>query len=477
MKYLIISLILHPLFAINFSEDISPIIYENCTSCHRPGEIASFLPLTNYEEVFNNRNWIAYAIVGDDSRHGDPIMPPWPADRNYSNLIDEMYLTEDEIHTILDWVDAEALQGNPANEYPMPNFPEGSNIGEADIVLGMEEPFQITGNYTDNYRCFVLPTGFDEDKDISALEFRPGNLEVVHHAIIVAVSEGSVNDLDANDPGYGYECFGGFGTNNISDFLGGYAPGVITREWPQGLAQKIPAHSDLIVQIHYAPSTTDMTDQSTINIFFKNEPVERYVKEEVLINFQFMLPPDQITEVTAEWNIYQDISLIQFLPHSHLLGKSWEIYAVTPANVTIPIIRINDWDFDWQFWYSPEYMIHLPQGSVVHASCIYDNTSANPDNPNDPPQWTFWGESTTDEMFFVPFRYVDYEPGDENIYLGDDQSLIGDVNGDGDLNVLDVVSLVGVILNAGNETAACDVNGDGVINILDVVSLVNLILS
>jgi len=99
------------------------------------------------------------------------------------------------------------------------------------------------------------------------------------------------------------------------------------------------------------------------------------------------------------------------------------------------------------------------------------------DNPNDPPQWTYWGESTTEEMFFVPFRYVYYEEGDENIYLGDDQPLIGDVNDDGEINILDVVSLVGVILNGGNETAACDVNGDGEINILDVVSLVNLILS
>lgn len=477
MKYLWLSMFLHPIFAINFSEDISPIIYQNCTTCHRSGEIASFLPLTNFEEVYTNRNWIAYAIVGDeDSRHGDPIMPPWPADRSYSNLIDEMYLTEDEIHTILDWVDAGALQGNPTDEYPMPDFPAGSAIGEADVVLEMDEVYQITGNSEDDYRCFVLPTGFDEDKDISALEFRPGNLEAVHHAIIVAVPEGSVDNLEADDPEYGYECFGGFGTNNISDFLGGYAPGMITREWPQGLAQKIPAHTDLIVQIHYAPAPTDMTDQSTINIFFKNDPVERYVKEEVLINFQFMLPPNQLSEVTAEWNIYQDISLIQFLPHSHLLGKSWEIYAVTPANVTIPIIRINDWDFDWQFWYSPEYMIHLPQGSVVHATCIYDNTSANPDNPNNPPQWTFWGESTTDEMFFVPFRYVDYEPGDENIYLGDDQPLIGDLNGDGVVNILDVVSLVGFILNGGFDSSA-DVNGDGEINVLDVVSLVNLILS
>ena len=93
MKYLIYILFLFPLQALDYSEDISPIIYNNCTSCHRPGQIASFLPLTNYEEVFNDRFWIAYAIEGDEeSRHGDPIMPPWPADRSYSTLLDEMYL-------------------------------------------------------------------------------------------------------------------------------------------------------------------------------------------------------------------------------------------------------------------------------------------------------------------------------------------------------------------------------------------------
>ena len=120
-------------------------------------------------------------------------------------------------------------------------------------------------------------------------------------------------------------------------------------------------------------------------------------------------------------------------------------------------------------------MIHLPAGTVVEATCTYDNTSDNPENPNDPTQWTFWGDGTNDEMFFVPFRYIHYEDGDENVYLGD--VLSGDINADGYINVLDVVSLVGVILNGGNETAACDVNGDGEINILDVVSLVNLILS
>ena len=102
MKYLIFTFLFFPLHALDYSIDISPILYENCTSCHREDQIGAFLPLTNYNEVFNNRFWIAYAIAGDDeSRHGNPIMPPWPADRSYSNLIDEMYLKMKFIHFLI----------------------------------------------------------------------------------------------------------------------------------------------------------------------------------------------------------------------------------------------------------------------------------------------------------------------------------------------------------------------------------------
>ena len=157
--------------------------------------------------------------------------------------------------------------------------------------------------------------------------------------------------------------------------------------------------------------------------------------------------------------------------------KISEIYATTLSNEIIPVIRINQWDFDWQSFYYPEYLLKIPAGSTITATCIYDNTSNNPDNPNDPPALIFPGQGTTDEMFFIPIEFIPYQAGDENIYLGDDQSIIGDINGDGDLNVLDVVLLVGVILNDGDVTAACDVNGDGVLNVLDIVQLVNLILS
>ena len=125
---------------------------------------------------------------------------------------------------------------------------------------------------------------------------------------------------------------------------------------------------------------------------------------------------------------------------------------------------------------SPEYMMHLPAGTTVHASCTYDNTSNNPNNPSDPPQWTFWGDDTNDEMFFVPFRYVIYEEGDENIFLGDDAVLLGDLNNDGSINVLDVVALTNCVLEANCFQEEGYVNSDGTFNVLDIVSLVGWIL-
>ena len=146
MKYILYSLLIYPLYALDFSVDVSPIIYENCTNCHRVGQIGAFLPLTNYDEVYNNRFWIAYAIAGDESRHGNPIMPPWPAVLSYSTLLDEKYLEEDEIHNFLEWIEADALQGDPTAEYPIPDFPEGSAIGTPDMVIEMAEQYFIAGN-------------------------------------------------------------------------------------------------------------------------------------------------------------------------------------------------------------------------------------------------------------------------------------------------------------------------------------------
>ena len=153
---------------------------------------------------------------------------------------------------------------------------------------------------------------------------------------------------------------------------------------------------------------------------------------------------------------------------------------MSASNDTIPFIRINDWDFDCQNYYYPEYMLHIPAGSTIHAKAVYDNTTNNPDNPNDPPEYVWWGDGTTDEMFFLPILYVPYQEGDEFLSLGNAESISGDVNDDGSLNVIDVVLIVNYILDAGEfsdeQISISDFNGDGSVDILDVVEIINQIL-
>ena len=479
MKIIIFYFLIGFLQAINFSEDISPIIYNNCTTCHRPNEIGAFLPLENYQDIYNNRSLITYVIGGgDDLRHGNPMMPPWPPDRQFSTLLDERYLEDEEIDLIVSWVESGAIQGDPTLEYPMPEFPDDSALGEPDLIFEMEESHFIEGNYEDDYRCFVFSLDNEDEIELSAIEFRPGNREAVHHAIITYVPHGAADYLENLDDQYGYECYGGFNLNSTTDLIGGYAPGLTSIEYPETIGRTIPENSDILVQVHYAPLLTDQEDLSSINIFYKEEDIQREIEQYIFDYWEFAIPPNQITTITRNLYIENDISMVNILPHCHLLGQSWEIYATTMQNDTIPIIRIPEWDFDWQSFYYPEYLLKIPGGSTLTATCTYDNTINNPDNPNNPPQWVYPGDGTNDEMFFIPIEYLEYQPGDEDIYLGlDNQCLyVGDINEDNVLNVLDVVILVNTILTP-IENACSDLNSDSTTNILDIVILIEMILN
>ncbi len=422
-------------------EQVSDIIYNKCTSCHRPGESGP-MSFTNYNEVASLGNMIEYVTQSG-------YMPPWPPDQEYSTLLDEHFLTDSEKQIISDWVSNGMPQGDPIQEAEIPFFSEGSAIGEPDYVFELEEEYFIEGNNLDDYRVFVFPTNFTEDTYIKAIEFRPDNREAVHHALIMADVTGTGASQDAESPDVlGYEAFGGFNLEGVSPndyvFLGGYAPGMNPIVWSGNLGMKIPAGADILCQIHYAPSSIDEWDKSSINLFTKPaSEVEREVQMKMWLRLDLDIPANTETTIEACLNFsnsnpfldffgpgpYQFFdnvivgeqncelpeawSLLGILPHSHLMGKSWEVYAETPSGENIPIIKIPDWDFDWQGFYYPEYMQYIPVGSRIEAIAKYDNT-----NDFD----MSWGELTTDEMFFCPIYYVPYEEGDENIYLGPGQS-------------------------------------------------------
>jgi hypothetical protein len=403
-----------------WSEDVAPIVFNHCTSCHRPGEIAPF-PLTNYTEAYNWANMIQYVT---EIRY----MPPWKADPNFGvEYLGENYLTDEEILTIKEWVDGGAPQGDLNLEPPLPVFPTGSQVGTPDLVLSFNESYVHEGNGTDEYRWFVLPTGLTEDKNLVALEMRPGNTEIVHHALFWADSSGTAAALDAQTPEYGFkssEVQGG-GQGDYGQQLPAFVPGAKPNLYSHGMAQRVFAGSDLVMQVHYAPTASDEPDSSTVNLFFADEPITRQVRNHImlpntLVNGPFVMEPETVTEFHGVFTVPLNVSLLGVMPHSHLLGKNWRVFAVTPQNDTIPLIHIEDWDFNWQGTYYFRNLAVLPTGTEIHAFATYDNTSDNPFNPNFPPQTVTWGEKTSDEMFYLPLIWVPYLPGDEDIDLGND---------------------------------------------------------
>lgn len=351
------------------------------------------------------------------------FMPPWKAEVGYQQYQKENHLTAEQKQLITDWVSQGAPQGNPALEPALPVFPTGSQVGTPDLVVSFSQKYTHVGNNQDEYRYFVIPTGLTEEKDLVALEIRPGNSAIVHHTLIWADTTGDAMAEDLATPEYGY---GGGGS--LLDFLGTidnqlptYVPGQKPNVYTHGIAQRLYPGTDLKLQMHYAPMATTEEDSTTINLFFAEEPATRFVKSKVMTPFTsvispvFVMLPGSTPDFHGTWNINNDISLLGIMPHMHKLGVNWRVYALTPAGDTVNIIRINDWDFNWQSTFYFKKLLHLPAGSVVHAYAKYDNTSNNPNNPNSPPSIVSWGENTSDEMFYLPIMYLDYQNGDENI--------------------------------------------------------------
>lgn len=410
---------------ITYSSDIADIIYQKCSSCHRSGEIGP-MALTNYDEVKAWGETIKYVT-------SNKIMPPWQTDPTYSTVLGENYLTDDQINLITEWVDSGMSRGTESEEPEFPDFPDGSVLGVPDLVLEMEEEWMHEGNNKDDYRYFVLPTNFPEDKVIKAIEFRPGNAKIVHHALLFEDVEGIAAANDAATPEYGFNGFGSFSGGGVSQTLNqkqfpGYVPGQKPIRFPDGVGQVLKAGADIVMQVHYAPWPVDETDKSSLNIFFMDETeetIEREVEGHIMVPLPnvigelFRIPANTVKSFHGQYEIQEDISLINISPHMHLLGLDWQVWLEKPDGEIVNLISIPEWDFNWQGSYAFDRYIVAPAGSIVHGVASYDNTSDNPSNPSDPPISVSWGEKTTDEMYYLPFGYVKYKEGDEDISFVD----------------------------------------------------------
>ena len=416
-----------------FSEQIAPIIHNNCTPCHRPGEAGPFKLIT-YRDVAKRAKMVKFVT---ETRY----MPPWPADKNYTHFLDEWGLSDDEILMIKAWVAKGTPEGDKNKVLYPPVYAEGSMLGMPDMTVKMPIPYNIEGNNTDQFIIVKIPYELERDTFVSAIEFSPDNRRLLHHVNghVVQYDEGQKNDLYGgkfivkydrslpqhllymeldilNDDGsYPY----------LTSSIVNYLPGSVNTQYPEGIGGiKLRKKGYFLFKdIHYGPTPIDDIDQSSVNIFFASKPPERPVQEILLgtlgatkVEPPLVIPPNTIETFKTVWEVPFDMSVLTVNPHMHLLGKSMKAFAIDPVGDTIRLIYIPEWNFRWQFFYTFPYMVKIPKGSSVYVYATFDNTEDNPENPFHPPRLIRERQGsmgTTDEMFQFIITYLPYKEGDE----------------------------------------------------------------
>ncbi len=399
---------------VTWADDIAGMMYNNCTSCHHTGGIAPFTLIT-YSDAVTEATSIQDAVNSGE-------MPPWPPDPTYRHLAHERVLSSAQKAAINDWVNNGTPQGNMANAPTPPVYNSSVAITNPDLIFQI--PSYTVNTATDLYRNFVIPASLLSQMYITEFEVVPGNKGIVHHVIVWEDTSNVPAMLDLADPDPGYTNFGGSGSN-ASNMIGLWVPGMGSFKYPLGMGQQLPLGTDIVIQVHYPGGTFNETDSTQIRIKATSNALRNVFTlpilnhDNTLVNGPLFIPANTTQTFYSQFTIpaFLNLSFISVGAHMHLLGKSALSYGVTALNDTIPLIRINEWDFHWQGLYPFQQVLKIPGGTTLYGECFYDNTVNNPENPNDPPQDVSLGEATTDEMMLFYFTFTNYMTGDENIII------------------------------------------------------------
>jgi tetratricopeptide (TPR) repeat protein/mono/diheme cytochrome c family protein len=377
-----------------FNRDIAPILYEKCVACHRAGEIGPF-PLLTYSDAKKHAQQIA-AVT--QRRY----MPPWPPQPGYGEFQDERRLTELQIRLISDWVHAGTPEGAASDLPAAPHFTEGWQLGPPDMVLQAAAPFNTPASGPDVFWNFIFKTDLKSVRYVRAIEIRPGSQGTVHHANLLIDRTGSVRRLEKT-PGAGFPGMELTINRNPSDpdshFLF-WKPGSVPYSEPDGFAWMLGPGNVLVLNTHLQPAGKPEQVAPSIGLYFTDKPPTRFP---ILIQLEH----DGVLDIAAgtrdfvvsdDFRMPLDADVLAVYPHAHYLGKLLEAYATLPDNTRRWLIRIPHWDLNWQAVYRYREPMFLPKGSVISMRFHYDNSAANPRNPNNPPKRVRAGNQATDEM-------------------------------------------------------------------------------
>lgn len=383
-----------------FHGQVDRILRRHCDECHHAGDIGP----NAYDDYETAKFWSDAMVRAIE----EGTMPPWRPTRGVGRFVGERGVSARELDTLRRWRDAGAPQGTPPLRSKPVTSAGGWVLGEPDAVLDYGEAYTVAAGGDDVYRCFPVRNPFGRDVWLSGIEVHPGDRRVLHHVVMYLDPLGESAARDAAEDGPGYTCFGGPATSQPM-VLGGWAPGNRPAFFPPGTAMRLSAGSSVVIQCHYhnRESAADVADRTTVGLHVTGDPSPQEIYLLPLLNDSFRIPagdPAHRVEALLDPSQYTGglfaVSghVLAVLPHMHLLGRSIRVDMLLPDATEQRLVEIEDWDFDWQDTYTFERAVPIPGGAKLRLSAVYDNSDANPRNPNSPPKDVTYGERTTDEM-------------------------------------------------------------------------------
>jgi thiol-disulfide isomerase/thioredoxin len=371
--------------SISYSEEIAPMLADNCVACHRDGGIGPWA-MTDYNMVRGFSLMIREVVRTQR-------MPPWHADPAVGHFSNDRSLSAEETQQLVHWIEAGAPRGEGPDPLAEIDHDWGTwavhepELGEPDYVIDIPAA-EVPATGVVDYMYHFVQNTIDEDVWVKAAEILPGDRGVLHHVI---TSYGQLETEGRRKGRLKREGQGG---------LRGYVPGMVSQHFPEGTGVFLPADSTFEFQMHYTTNGKATVDESKLGIWVYDEPPEHRVFSMILLNGRIKIPPHAKNHMeTADRVMPKPAIIYNMLPHAHFRGKASQFSVVYPDGTEEVLLHVPNYDFNWQTTYELAEPKYIPAGTRIVHTTWWDNSGQNSANP-DPTIEVTWGEQSWEEMLF-----------------------------------------------------------------------------
>ena len=401
-----------PRGAITFTRDVAPVLQQKCQVCHQPDSIGP-MPLITYEDAREYAEKIKRKV-------SQRLMPPWHIDRTIGvqEFKNDRSLSDEQIATLVGWVDAGTPMGDPKDMPPPAKFPDptgwqlAKDFGAPDLVI-KSEPYTLAAHTQDKWFRPVSETGLTEPRWVRAIEIKPASLigrRTVHH-VLASLEQKEADGVE----GLAHSAHD---VQTTAGLFMEWAVGKTGQVFPKDAGKLMLPGSRIRWEIHmFAIGEEVKNNQVELGIYFYPKgtvPAHRTVLRmfDVSRGSQLDIPPGEVAMSQNYYVLQAPARMENFQPHMHMRGKSMSVEAVYPDGRKEVLSAVNRFQWNWHinYVYADHVAPLLPKGTVLVFTSWHDNTAKNPNNP-DPRQWVGWGDRTVDEMAhaWVDVTYLDQE--------------------------------------------------------------------